>query len=51
MSDFILHARKVLVKHGCKSVINKIKKAAQKGDKKAAQILKEFGVEWEKRSF
>lgn len=42
--SFIIHSRKVLVKHGCKSVINKIKKAAQNGDKKAAQILNEFGI-------
>ena len=44
--DFIIHARKVLVKHGSKSVINKIKKAAQNGDEKAVQILKEFGIEF-----
>lgn len=44
--DFIIHARKVLVKQGCKSAINKIKKAAQNGDKKAVEILKEFGVEF-----
>jgi len=44
--DFIIHARKVLVKHGCKSAINKIKKAAQNGDEKATQILNEFGIEF-----
>ena len=44
--NFIIHARKVLVKHGCKSVINKIKKAAQNGDEKATQILNEFGIEF-----
>lgn len=44
--DFIIHARKVLVKHGYKSMINKIKKAAQNGDKKATEILKEFGIEF-----
>lgn len=44
--DFIFHARKVLIKHGCKSVINKTKKAAQNGDETAIQILKEFGIEF-----
>ena len=44
--DFIIHARKVLVKHNCKSVINKTKKAAQNGDETAIQILKEFGIEF-----
>jgi len=44
--DFIIHARKVLVKHGCKSVINKTKKAAQNGDETAIKILKEFGIEF-----
>ncbi len=44
--DFIIHARKILVKHGCKSAINKIKKAAQNGDEKAVDILKEFGIEF-----
>ena len=42
--DFIIHARKVLIKHGRKSVINKIKKAAQNGDPQAEEILKEFGL-------
>ena len=44
--DFIIHARKILVKHGCKSIINKIQKAAQNGDKKAAEILNEFEIEF-----
>ena len=44
--DFIIHSRKVLVKHNCKSAINKIKKAAQNGDQKAGNILKEFGIEF-----
>ena len=43
---FIIHSRKILVKHGCKSAINKIKKAAQNGDQKAGNILKEFGIEF-----
>lgn len=42
--DFVIHARKVLVKHGNKSVINKTKKAAQNGDERASEILKEFGI-------
>lgn len=42
--DFIIHARKVLVKHGYKSMINKIKKDAQNGDEKAVEILVEFGI-------
>jgi hypothetical protein len=43
--DFVIHARKVLVKHGRKSVIHQIKKAAQKGDPQAAEIVKEFGLD------
>ena len=42
--DFIIHARKILVKNGYKSAINKIINDAQKGDKRAAEILKEFGI-------
>ena len=42
--NFIIHARKVLIKHGHKSIINKTKKAAQNGDEKAAEILNEFGI-------
>ena len=41
--DFIIHAREVLVKHGCETVINEIQKAAQNGDKKAVEILRKFG--------
>ena len=44
--DFIIHARKILIKHGQKSIINKTKKAAQLGDVKAAEILNEFGIEY-----
>lgn len=44
--DFIIHARKILVKHGCKSAINKIRNFAQNGDKKAAEILNEFEIEF-----
>lgn len=44
--DFIIHARKILIKHGDMSIINKTKKAAQNGDKKAVEILQEFGIEF-----
>lgn len=44
--DFIIHARKVLIKHGHKSIINKTKKATENGDEKAAEILNEFGIEF-----
>lgn len=42
--DFIIHARKILIKHGQKSIINKTKKAAENGDSKAAEILREFKI-------
>lgn len=30
--DFIIHSHRILVKHGCKTMLNKMKKSAQKGD-------------------
>ena len=44
--DFIIHSRKILVKHGYKSMINTIKNAAEQGDEKAAEILEEAGIEF-----
>lgn len=44
--DCILNARRILVKHGYKTEINKIKKAAEAGDAKAAEILEEAGIEF-----
>ena len=44
--NFIIHARKVLIKHGHKTIINRTKTAAQNGDEKAAEILNEFGIEY-----
>ncbi len=44
--DCILNTRRILVKHGYKSEINKIKKAAEAGDAKAAEILEEAGIEF-----
>ena len=45
--DFIIHARKILIKHGCKSIINKTKKATENGDLKAAEILREFEIDFD----
>jgi TPR repeat protein len=44
--ECIINARKILVKHGYKTEINKIKKAAEAGDVKAMEILKEFNIEF-----
>lgn len=44
--DCIINTRKILVKHGYKSEINKLKKAAEQGDEKAAEILEEAGIEF-----
>ena len=43
--EFVIHARKMLVKHGKKSMINILQKAAAAGDDKAKEILDEFGIE------
>lgn len=43
--DFVINARKMLVKHGRKGIINDLQKAALKGDGKAKEILEEFGIE------
>ena len=45
--DCILNARRILVKHGYKSEINKLKKAAENGDAKAAEILREFEIDFD----
>ncbi len=44
--DCIINARKILIKHGYKSEINKLKKAAEAGDAKATKILEEAGIEF-----
>jgi TPR repeat protein len=45
--DRIINARRILVKHGYKSEINKLKKAAENGDAKAAEILREFEIDFD----
>jgi TPR repeat protein len=45
--DRIINARRILVKHGYKSEINKLKKAAGNGDAKAAEILREFEIDFD----
>ena len=42
--DFMINARRILVEHGNKTIINNLKEAAEKGDLKAAEILNEFKI-------
>ena len=49
--DCIINARKILIKHGYKSEINKLKKAAEAGDAKATEILEEAGAEFVKPQY
>ena len=49
--DCTINARKILVKHGYKSEINKLKKAAEIGNEKAAEILEEAGIEFITRQY
>ena len=44
--DRVINSRRILVKHGYKSEINKLKKAAELGNEKAAEILEEAGIEF-----
>lgn len=44
--DYITKSRQILVNNGYKSEINKLKKAAETGDAKAAEILEEAGIEF-----
>ncbi len=41
----VINARRMLVKHGKKSIINVLQRAAKTGDAKAKEILEEFGIE------
>jgi hypothetical protein len=44
--DYITKSRQILVNNGYKSEVNKLKKAAEQGDKKAIGILEEAGIEF-----
>ena len=43
--EYVINARRMLVKLGDKSMISNLKRAAKNGSEKANEILKEFGIE------